>query len=211
MVNGLLAVVIRQFDPGPSSPLALELSGLLEKHRKIAEASGDAETLASVTFLQSQLEPYVDLSEGDVRITENDDRGNIGDSDQGTADRVECREDSHMNLTNHTDEPAEARMEGSAERKGKASNRSLNWEDAYALADADQPYDFDAYGVPAICHETPMAYVPLLNAWRCSVCGTVYALTRRSVDTPLPGGHLPSFHRIPKDAAVRTGQSPVCS
>ena len=54
MVNGLLAVVIRQFDPGPSSPLALELSGLLEKHRKIAEASGDAETLASVTFLQSR-------------------------------------------------------------------------------------------------------------------------------------------------------------
>ncbi len=54
MVNGLLAVVIRQFDPGPSSPLALELSSLLKKHREIAEASGDAGTLASVTFLQSQ-------------------------------------------------------------------------------------------------------------------------------------------------------------
>ena len=69
----------------------------------------------------------------------------------------------------------------------------LNWEDAYALADADQPYDFDAYGVPAICHETPMAYAPLLNAWRCSVCGTVYTLTHRSVDTSLLETICPRF------------------
>jgi hypothetical protein len=210
MVNGLLAVVIRQFDPGPSSPLVLELSSLLKKHREIAEASGDAGTLASVTFLQSQLEPYVDLSEGDARTSEDDDRGSTGDSDQGTADRVEGPEEHPVQRTSDVDEPMEARTEGEV-RTGKASNRSLNWEDAYALADADQPYDFDAYGVPAICHETPMAYEPLLNAWRCSVCGTVYAVTHRSVDTSLLGDHLPSFHRIPKDAALRTGQSPVCS
>jgi hypothetical protein len=210
MVNGLLAVVIRQFDPGPSSPLALELSGLLEKHRKIAEASGDAETLASVTFLQSQLQPYVDLSEGDVCMNENDDRGKTGDSDQGTADRIAGKDESRTRPTSDIDELTEARMEGEG-RRGNTSNRSLNWDGAYSLADADQPYDFDAYGVPAICHETPMAYEPLLNAWRCSVCGTVYAVTHRSVDTSLLGDHLPSFHRIPKDAALRTGQSPVCS
>ena len=65
LVNSLLATVIRQFDPGPASPFVYELVGLLAKHRQEAEASGDTETLASVTQLHSMLEPYIDLAEAE--------------------------------------------------------------------------------------------------------------------------------------------------
>ena len=66
LVNSLLATVIRQFDPGPASPFVYELVGLLAKHRQEAEASGDTETLASVTQLHSLLEPYIDLAEAEL-------------------------------------------------------------------------------------------------------------------------------------------------
>ena len=66
LVNSLLATVIRQFDPGPASPFVYELVGLLAKHRQEAEASGDTETLASVTQLHSMLEPYIDLAEAEL-------------------------------------------------------------------------------------------------------------------------------------------------
>jgi hypothetical protein len=65
LVNSLLATVIRQFDPGPASPFIYELVGLLAKHRREAEATGDAETLASVAQLHSMLEPFIDLSEAE--------------------------------------------------------------------------------------------------------------------------------------------------
>lgn len=66
MVNGLLTTVIRQFDPGPSSPLIHELVRVLAKYRGEAEASGDTEMLASVAQLHSQLEPYIDLAEAEL-------------------------------------------------------------------------------------------------------------------------------------------------
>lgn len=65
LVNSLLATVIRQFDPGPASPFIYELVGLLAKHMREAEASGDMETLASVAQLHSILEPYIDLAEAE--------------------------------------------------------------------------------------------------------------------------------------------------
>jgi hypothetical protein len=63
LVNGLLAIVIRQFDPGPSSPLIYALDRLLTEYKEKAEASGDTEMIASVVFLRSRLEPYFDLAE----------------------------------------------------------------------------------------------------------------------------------------------------
>jgi len=67
LVNSLLATVIRQFDPGPASPFIYELVGLLAKHKREAEATGDTETLASVAQLHSMLEPYIDLAEAEPR------------------------------------------------------------------------------------------------------------------------------------------------
>ena len=65
LVNSLLGTVIRQFDPGPSAPMVYDLVALLAKHRKQAEAAGDAETLAAISQLHSELEPYIDLAEAE--------------------------------------------------------------------------------------------------------------------------------------------------
>jgi hypothetical protein len=67
LVNSLLATVIRQFDPGPASPFIYELVGLLAKHKREAEATGDTETLASVAQLHSMLEPFIDLAEAEPK------------------------------------------------------------------------------------------------------------------------------------------------
>jgi hypothetical protein len=65
LVNSLLGTVIRQFDPGPSAPMIYDLVELLAKHRKQAEEKGDAETLAAISQLHSELEPYIDLAEAE--------------------------------------------------------------------------------------------------------------------------------------------------
>jgi hypothetical protein len=65
LVNSLLGTVIRQFDPGPSAPLVCELVALLARHRRQAEAAGDAEALAAISQLHSELEPYIDLAEAE--------------------------------------------------------------------------------------------------------------------------------------------------
>ena len=67
LVNSLLGTVIRQFDPGPSAPMIYDLVALLARHRKQAEAAGDAETLAAISQLHSELEPYIDLAEAEPR------------------------------------------------------------------------------------------------------------------------------------------------
>lgn len=72
LVNSLLETVIRQFDPGPSAPMVYDLVALLAKHRKRAEATGDAETLAAISQLHSELEPYIDLAEAEPRPVPND-------------------------------------------------------------------------------------------------------------------------------------------
>lgn len=63
MINGLLDITIRQFDPGPSSPLIYDLHALLKRHRKIAEEEEDPERIACVEILESQLQPYYELAE----------------------------------------------------------------------------------------------------------------------------------------------------
>lgn len=72
LVNSLLGTVIRQFDPGPSAPMIYDLVALLAKHRKQAEATGDAETLAAISQLHSELEPYIDLAEAEPRLVPNE-------------------------------------------------------------------------------------------------------------------------------------------
>jgi len=67
LVNGLLGTVIRQFDPGPSAPMVYDLVALLARHRKLAEATGDAEALAAISQLHSELKPYIDLAEAEPR------------------------------------------------------------------------------------------------------------------------------------------------
>lgn len=86
MVNGLLATVIRQFDPGPSSPLVYELVGLLAKYKGEAEASGDSEMLASVAQLHSQLEPYIDLAEAEP-ASKSPSAGSASTGQAGKMDR----------------------------------------------------------------------------------------------------------------------------
>lgn len=72
LVNSLLGTVIRQFDPGPSAPMIYDLVALLARHREQAEAAGDAETLAVVAQLHSELEPYIDLAEAELRPATNE-------------------------------------------------------------------------------------------------------------------------------------------
>ena len=72
LVNSLLGTVIRQFDPGPSAPMVYDLVALLAKHRKQAEAAGDAETLAAISQLHSELEPYIDLAEAEPHPAPNE-------------------------------------------------------------------------------------------------------------------------------------------
>jgi hypothetical protein len=62
LVNGLLAITIRQFDPGPSSPLIHELKELFRRHLLKAKLSGHAEEIACIEYLESQLQPYYDLA-----------------------------------------------------------------------------------------------------------------------------------------------------
>jgi hypothetical protein len=72
LVNSLLGTVIRQFDSGPSAPMIYDLVALLAKHRKQAEATGDAETLAAISQLHSELEPYIDLAEAEPHPAPNE-------------------------------------------------------------------------------------------------------------------------------------------
>ena len=72
LVNSILGTVIRQFDPGPSAPMIYDLVALLAKHRKQAEETGDAETLAAISQLHSELEPYIDLAEAEPHLNPNE-------------------------------------------------------------------------------------------------------------------------------------------
>ena len=145
LVNGLLAIVIRQFDPGPSSPLVYALDRLLTKYKERAEASGDAEMVASVALLRSRLEPYFDLAE-------------VVPDQQGR---------SH-GLTACIEERKTEEEKDQNDVHGIEGNRyGLPVEDDCARR------DYDWYAVPTICHGTPMVYLRALGAWKCSVCGSV--------------------------------------
>jgi hypothetical protein len=65
MVNDILTIVIKQFDPGPSSPLIYELKELFDKHLQDATSSGDTQKVACIELLESKLLPYYDLAEVD--------------------------------------------------------------------------------------------------------------------------------------------------
>ncbi|MCL4518482.1 MAG: hypothetical protein M1587_04720 [Thaumarchaeota archaeon] len=62
LVNGLLMITIRQFDPGPSAPLIHDLRALFKKHLLRAKLSGDGEEITCIENLESQLQPYYDLA-----------------------------------------------------------------------------------------------------------------------------------------------------
>src|SRR5487761_95962 len=91
LVNGLLGVTIMQFDPGPSSPLIYELRALFKKHLLEAEISGDAQSIACIEFLESQLVPYYDLAE----VAADDDE------EEGTQNMVQVSKSSSA-LLNHS-------------------------------------------------------------------------------------------------------------
>ena len=63
LVNGLLTITIRQFDPGPSAPLIYDLRALFKRHLLRAKLSGDGEVITCIENLESQLQPYYDLAE----------------------------------------------------------------------------------------------------------------------------------------------------
>lgn len=71
MVNDFLVMIVRQFDPGPLSPLIYDLHDLLKRHRKNAEISGDSQKIACIEYLESQLLPYYELA--DVPVDDNPD------------------------------------------------------------------------------------------------------------------------------------------
>lgn len=146
LVNGLLAIVIRQFDPGPSSPLIYALDGLLTKYKERAEASGDPEMIASVALLRSRLEPYFDLAE----VVPNQQNGSRG----FTAGHVERK----------------------GEEEGEGSHTvciDSNHGGLPAEKDYNTKRDYDWYAVPTTCHGTPMTFLRTLKAWRCSACGSL--------------------------------------
>ncbi len=66
LVNGLLTTVVKQFDPGPAAPLVYRLVEVLAEFEAKARDSGDAQTLAAVALLCSELEPYIDLAQTDT-------------------------------------------------------------------------------------------------------------------------------------------------
>ncbi len=141
LVNGLLATVVRQFDPGPSSPMIRDLVRLLARHRSEAEASGDRERLASVEMLLSKLEPYIDLAGARPEL-----QALLPKSGPEVVQRAEeLHSTGSRNVEGH-----HLAMPPAPER----SKRDYSW-----------------YAVPVICHETPMMYLRGLKAWRCSVCG----------------------------------------
>src|SRR5487761_755592 len=82
LVNGLLGVTIMQFDPGPSSPLIYELRALFKKHLLEAEISGDAQSIACIEFLESQLVPYYDLAEVAADDDEEEETKTMGKGPQ---------------------------------------------------------------------------------------------------------------------------------
>ena len=66
LVNGLLTTVVSQFDPGPAAPLVYRLLEVLAEFETRARDSGDAQTLAAVALLRSELGPYIDLAQADT-------------------------------------------------------------------------------------------------------------------------------------------------
>ena len=66
LVNGVLAAIVKAYDPGPAAPLVHELERVLAAHEEKAKSSGDSETLAAVKVLWSRLEPYADLASNET-------------------------------------------------------------------------------------------------------------------------------------------------
>ncbi|MDG7011765.1 MAG: hypothetical protein JRN17_01585 [Nitrososphaerota archaeon] len=66
LVNGVLAAIVKAYDPGPAAPLVHELEKVLRVHEGRAEASGDSETLVAVRVLKSRLESYSDLASSEA-------------------------------------------------------------------------------------------------------------------------------------------------
>lgn len=143
LVNGLLAIVIRQFDPGPSSPLIYALDRLLTRYKERAEAAGDPEMVASVALLRSRLEPYFDLAEV---IPERQNTPHGFRADEVRRDEEESANSIAIIDSTHSALPGEK----------ECAKRDYQW-----------------YAVPTFCHGTPMTYLSNLNAWRCSGCGSL--------------------------------------
>lgn len=149
MVNGLLAIVIRQFDPGPSSPLVYALDKVLTEYGQRAEACGDPEMVASAAFLRSRLEPYFDLAE------------------------VASYQQS---------KPHRFRIENTRRKDEGGGNHTTIIDSRHGGFLTGKDYtqkDYDWYAVPTSCHGTSMTYLRALNAWRCSVCGSLCRDGRR--------------------------------
>lgn len=75
LVNGFLTIIVRQFDPGPSSPLIYELRELFQKHMLKAKRFGHNEEVVCIEYLESQLEPYYDLA----GVNANDTRERVSE------------------------------------------------------------------------------------------------------------------------------------
>ena len=132
LVNGVLAVIVKAYDPGPAAPLVHELERVFAAHEESARSSGDLETMAAVKVLRLRLEPYSDLASGETTPL------------KGFAER--------STLARDRVEPEERRF--SAEESFYYTERGYDW-----------------YAVPVMFHDTPMAYLGSLDAWKCSVCG----------------------------------------
>ncbi len=165
MVNGILAIVVRQFDPGPSAPMVYELERVLAEHEARAKASGDPETLAAAAMLRSKLEPYMDLAHGGAD-------GEAVLPEAGMRNRPVAPGELRGNDADLQDRPAPV------QKKSLPAREDLHFT----------PRGYDWYAVPVLCHEKPMTYLRKLRAWKCFVCGGLLA----EGGSPLPTGGRPS-------------------
>ena len=141
-VNGILGTMIKQYDPGPSSPFVYELVKVMEKYRKEAEASGDSRMLASIAQLHSAVEAYIDLAE---------------------AEQIQQR--------NGPPEPGpegERKMAGRNDSTGGGGMESYL---AMPPVPVRTKKDYYWYAVPILCHEKPMVYLRDAKVWKCLICG----------------------------------------
>ena len=161
LVNGLLGVTIMQFDPGPSSPLIYELRVLFKKHLLEAEISGDAQSIACIEFLESQLVPYYDLAE----VVANDDKG------EDTQSMV--RRSTALSCSIRTDF-ATATSRQNMVQVSKSSSALLNHSTFIEPGSATMKHDYNWYSVPRICHAAPMGYSQSQRIWICAICGRRY-------------------------------------
>lgn len=149
LVNGVLAVIVKQYDPGPAAPLVHELERVLSVHEEKARASEDYETLVAVRMLRSRLEPYSDLANDEIAPPKG-----LEESGVLSSDIIESA-------------------------KGASVEENLYY--------TERGYDW--YAVPVMCHDTPMTYVRLLHAWKCTVCGYLFGDGRMS-DSSMNGNDV---------------------